>query len=144
MKLAQIEPKAQENQETVWNEINQENLKKKNKLFVMPAREGHSKIVNLAQTTMKIMTTTNTRKGPSLPSLPNDRIGSRVKRFRFALILLHFLKLYCKIPVWTWPDELVSHFTFCGMFQSVFRSVLCFFMTKKNKIWTNRNRNKKI
>lgn len=62
----------------------------------MPAREGHSKIVNLAQTTMKIMTTTNTRKGPSLPSLPNDRIGSRVKRFRFALILLHFFKLYCK------------------------------------------------
>lgn len=33
MKLAQIEPKAQENQETVWNEINQENLKKKKKII---------------------------------------------------------------------------------------------------------------
>lgn len=61
----------------------------------MPAREGQSKIVNLAQTTMMIMTTTNTRKGPSLPSLPNDRIGSRVKRFKFAFILLDFFLFYC-------------------------------------------------
>lgn len=116
MKLAQIEPKAQENQETVWNEINQENLKKKQIICRASQRRAFQNCKSRSDDDEDYDDDKYSQGSKS--ALPPKRSNWKSsKAIRFAIIFINFFKFFLR----KFPFELgqmnwfhILHFVECS------------------------------